>query len=204
MAIRCAGGESQIHGKTVTATTDISYGSTTTSWPIGGSIPISASLPCLSNSELSSSLPPGGTRARCSNYLSQGSESPLFVSRPSWYFVGTKVISVDPYSRVRHGHLNQLMSNASGQQPQAPPARDQGIPLVAQELDQGDKLHISFSKGPKRKRLAKVRVSTSPHLVVFVDILSTRLAIHVTRANDAVMELVSGPFYRQSNTKSLR
>jgi hypothetical protein len=83
------------------------------------------------------------------------------------------------------------MSSASGQQPQAPPTRDQSVPLVSRESDQGDKLHISFSKGPKRKRLAKVRVFTSLELVVFIYILNTRLAIHVTRANDAVMGLVS-------------
>jgi hypothetical protein len=52
----------------------------------------------------------------------------------------------------------QKMSNSPNPQPQA---QDQGVPPTTQEQGlQGAKLNISFSKGPKRKRLAKVRVSS--------------------------------------------
>jgi hypothetical protein len=62
------------------------------------------------------------------------------------------------------------MSNVAGQEPQAH-SRDQVALPVIREADQGEKLNISFSKGPKRKRLAKVNLSLYFCPIIVTDIL---------------------------------
>ena len=62
------------------------------------------------------------------------------------------------------------MSNVADQEPQDH-SRDQVALPVVREADQGEKWNISFSKGPKRKRLAKVNLSLCFYPIIITDIL---------------------------------
>lgn len=65
---------------------------------------------------------------------------------------------------------------------------------AAQETNSKDQMSISFAKGPKRKRLAKVRSSSVSNLILYLpvtDTMCTRPVTRVTKVNDVAMALVS-------------
>lgn len=85
-------------------------------------------------------------------------------------------------------------SFSSSQSPMPPPAQ------TSFRSDEPDPFKISFLKGPKRKRLAKVRISVKIFLLTS-QIIFLRLAMPVTRASDDAMALVSlhsSPFFPAS------
>lgn len=108
--------------------------------------------------------------------------------KDAWRSSNLSTSDMENYDRC-----DRPLNQTAGSKSQAQSARAQSAPdEVSRDTNPGDQLSISFSKGPKRKRLAKVRSTGASILALCSLTLRTRPATPVTKVNAVVMGLVSG------------